>query len=219
MRWSGKVPVHPLPQTYQNLSALILSCRQPLSPPITDGRPRNCNGHRLLRQSDFSPVSSAYANAPEPFRSGSCFQVHRERSWLNLRIRRKLTVFRNSPKTPVKWPVSIVARGGNQFPSGSRLLEQGEQKRGRRGRFRGRPQPGGGSGSGAFPASGKGGGGKTAPSKTLANVGLLRAFVGPTRRQKPAPAGSFPRRALFSQSDLGVCETGGEGGIRTPGTG
>ena len=201
MRWSGKVPVHPLPQTYQNLSALTLSCRQPLSPPITDGRPRNCNGHRLLRQSDFSPVSSAYANAPEPFRSGSCFQVHRERSWLNLRVRRKLTIFGNPLKTPVEWPVSIVARVGNQFPSGSRLLEQGEQNRGRRGRFRGRPQPGGGRGSGAFPAPGKGGGGKPRPLENPCKrgpfTGLCRAYAPPeddARRGFPSAGAFLPER-------------------------
>ena len=54
----------------------------------------------------------------------------------------------------------------------------------------------------------RGAGGGRSP-KTLAPQGLLRAFVGPTRGPKTTPAGAFPRRTLFSQSDLGVCKTGG----------
>ena len=37
--------------------------------------------------------------------------------------------------------------------------------------------------------------GRPAPPKTLANKGVLRAFLGPTRRPRKPPAGVFPRRA------------------------
>ena len=126
--------------------------------------------------------------------------------------------FSKTFKNPFKNAKSTLGRGGNQLRGSSRLLEQTEQNRGRRGRFRGRPGPARRPARGPFggPRPTRGGGGP--PPKTLASQGLLRGFVGSTRRRRTTPAGAFPRRALFSQSDLGVCKTGGERVIRTPGS-
>ena len=92
------------------------------------------------------------------------------------------------------WFPAFRAKRAKRGPAGA---VSGAETARRRGRFRGFCGP-----------RKTRGGGRPLP-KTLAPEGLLRVFVGPTRRRRTTPAGAFPRRALFSQSDLGVCKTGG----------
>ena len=101
-----------------------------------------------------------------------------------------------------------IALLGTELQLGPGFQSKQSKTGGEKGRFRGRNRPVASPAPGRFAAPGSAGAGSGLPQKTAPNVGFLRGFTAPPRRQRKAPAGSKPVRRKRHQSAKALASNG-----------